>query len=201
MLVVGLTGGIGSGKTTVANLFSEQGVPVIDTDRISHDLTASGGEAMPLIEDQFGEEFVNPDGSLNRQLMRHTVFGDSAARKNLEAILHPMIRQAVEAQLGSLTTPYVIVVIPLLLEKGGYDDLVHRVLVVDCGPDTQISRTMTRNKLNCEEVQAILDVQVSRQHRLGQADDVIVNEGNPDGLKAKIRALNEKYISLSHVKP
>jgi dephospho-CoA kinase len=201
MLVIGLTGGIGSGKSTVADLFSKHGVPVIDTDRISHDLTMSDSNAMSLIEKKFGREFLNPDGSLNRQLMRSTVFSHSLSRNNLEAILHPLIRQEVEQQLDTMTAPYAIVVIPLLVEKGGYDDLVQRVLVVDCSPDKQIARTMTRNKLSREEVQAILDTQATRQQRLDRADEVIINEESPAELEAEIQALNEKYSLIAHKKP
>lgn len=201
MLVVGLTGGLGSGKSTVADLFSKHGVPVIDTDRISHDLTMSGSKAMSLIEKKFGREFLNPDGSLNRQLMRSTVFSHPLSRNNLEAILHPLIRQEVEQQLDTMAAPYAIVVIPLLVEKGGYDDLVQRVLVVDCSLDKQIARTMTRNKLSREEVQAILATQATRQQRLDRADEVIANEGSPAELEAKIQALNEKYSLIAHKKP
>jgi dephospho-CoA kinase len=201
MLVVGLTGGIGCGKSTVADLFSRHGVPVIDTDRISHDLTMSGGKAMSQIEKVFGREYLNADGSLNRDLMRTTVFSHSASRKNLEDILHPLIRQEVERQLDRMAASYAIVVIPLLVEKGDYDDLVQRVLVVDCSRDKQIARTLARSKISREEVQAILSTQASRQQRLDRADDVIANDGRPAELQAVIQALNEKYSLMGHKKP
>ncbi len=201
MLVVGLTGGIGSGKSTVAELFVQQGVPVIDTDRIAHDLTCNGGQAMPLIRAQFGADYVDPEGGLNRALMRRAVFGDAALRSTLEGILHPLIRSHVETQLKSLIVPYSVVVIPLLVEKGGYADLLDRILVVDCSPELQIARTMARSKLSREDVQAILAVQADRRARLAQADDVIVNEGGRTELGAKIQALNQKYSSLADKKP
>ncbi len=201
MLVVGLTGGIGSGKSTVAELFAQQGVPVIDTDHIARELTCSGGQAMPLIQAQFGPDYLNPDGGLNRPLMRRAVFGDPASRGKLEAILHPLIRNQVEAQLNSLAVPYALVVIPLLVEKGGYADLLDQVLVVDCSPERQIARTMARSKLSREEVQRILTVQANRPARLDRADDVIVNEGDRAELGAKIQSLHEKYSSLADKKP
>jgi dephospho-CoA kinase len=201
MLVVGLTGGIGSGKSTVAELFAQHGVPVIDTDLIAHALTQAGGLAMSLIRSQFGPDFVDSEGGLNRALMRRTVFGDPAPRSKLEAILHPLIRNRVETQLKTLTAAYAVVVIPLLVEKGGYADLLDRVLVVDCSPELQIARTMARSALSGEEVQRILAAQADRQTRLAQADDVIKNEGDTDELQAKIQALNQEYSSLADKKP
>lgn len=201
MLVVGLTGGIGSGKSTVAELFAQHGVPVIDTDLIAHALTQAGGLAMSLIRSQFGPDFVDSEGGLNRALMRRTVFGDPAPRSKLEAILHPLIRNRVETQLKTLTAAYAVVVIPLLVEKGGYADLLDRVLVVDCSPELQIARTMARSALSGEEVQRILAAQADRQTRLAQADDVIKNEGDIDELQAKIQALNQEYSSLADKKP
>lgn len=201
MWVVGLTGGIGSGKTTVADLFARHGVPVIDTDRIAHELTSRAGKAMPLVVAQFGQEYADRDGSLDRPMMRRRVFGDPLARTRLEAILHPLIRQEVEAQLRAVDAPYAIVVIPLLVERGGYDELLDRVLVVDCDPNTQIARTMARNGLQREEVQAILDAQADRALRLSRADDVIDNQGDPKALADRVRALNEKYSAFAHRKP
>lgn len=201
MLVVGLTGGIGSGKSTVAELFARLGVPIIDTDQIARDLTQGGGQAMPLIRAKFGPDYLSPEGGLNRPLMRRAVFGDTALRAKLEAILHPLIRNQVMAKLDSLAAPYALVVIPLLVEKGGYADLLDRVLIVDCSVDLQIARTMARSKLSREEVQRILQVQASRQARLDHADDVIVNEGERAELEAKIQGLHEKYSSLADKKP
>lgn len=201
MRVIGLTGGIGSGKTTVANLFSARhGVPVIDTDQIAHDLTSSGGRAMPLIRSQFGPEFLVADGSLNRPLMRDRIFGDPGSRRKLETILHPLIRQEVKALLKSIAAPYTLVVIPLLVETGGYDFL-DRVLVVDCEPQTQIARTMARSGLRREEIQAILDVQADREYRLGRADDVIQNDGSPEDLIGPVDVLNAKYSLFAAGKP
>lgn len=200
MLVVGLTGGIGSGKSTVAELFAQWGVPVIDTDRIARELTRREGQAMPLIRAQFGAEFIDSDGALDRALMRRTVFGDPAARSKLESILHPRIRNQVETQLNSLSVPYALVVIPLLVEKGGYADLLDRVLVVDCNTELQIARTMARGELSQEDVELILAAQAGRQVRLNQADDVIVNEGDRADLEARVWALHRKYSSLSDKK-
>jgi dephospho-CoA kinase len=200
MLTVGLTGGIGSGKTTVAELFAQQGVPVIDTDRIAHELTASNGAAMPSIREQFGNRFLHPDGSLDRSHMRQIVFADSAARTQLEVILHPLIRREVEAQLKTINAPYVLVVIPLLVEKGGYADLLDRVLVVDCSPELQITRAMARSTLAREGVEAIMRTQASREHRLSQADEVILNEGAVAELTDPIQALNAKYHALARGK-
>jgi dephospho-CoA kinase len=185
----------------VAELFAQRGVPVIDTDLIAHALTQAGGLAMSLIRSQFGPEFVDSEGGLNRALMRRTVFGDPAPRSKLEAILHPLIRNRVETQLKTLTAAYAVVVIPLLVEKGGYADLLDRVLVVDCSPELQIARTMARSALSGEEVQRILAAQADRQTRLAQADDVIKNEGDTDELQAKIQALNQEYSSLADKKP
>jgi dephospho-CoA kinase len=201
MRVVGLTGGIGSGKSTVAELFAQLGVPVLDTDHIARELTRSGGQAMPLIRTQFGPDYLNPDGGLNRPLMRRTIFGDATSRGKLEAILHPLIRNRVETQLNSLAVPYALVVIPLLVEKGGYADLLDEVLVVDCSPLMQIARTMARSELSREEVKLILAAQADRQARLALADEVIVNEGDRAELGARIHALHEKYFSLADKKP
>ena len=201
MLIVGLTGGIGSGKSTIADLFARHGVSLVDTDQIARDLTGSGGHALPAIREQLGPEFLNSDGALNRALMRRKAFRDPDARFRLEAILHPLIRDRVAARLNALDGPYALVVIPLLVETEGYADLLDRVLVVDCNPELQIARTMARSGLGREEVERILAVQASRQARLARADDVILNEGDRAELAGKVRALHEKYSSLADKKP
>jgi dephospho-CoA kinase len=196
MFTVGLTGGIGSGKSTVADCFASHGVPVIDTDVIARELT-SGGEALAQIRAVFGDAVMRADGTLDRAVLRRRVFADSAARRQLEAILHPRIRQAVERTLATLTAPYVLVVIPLLVETGGYRDLLDRVLVVDCPEDVQIARVMARSGLTRDEVTAVLAAQAGRAERLAVADDVIVNIASPEALRAEVATLHLRYQALS----
>ena len=196
-LVVGLTGGIGSGKTTVADRFAALGVTLVDTDLIAHGLTGPGGAAMPAIASTFGDTVIAPDGRLDRGAMRTLAFSDPAARKRLEAILHPLIRQESERQLARADSPYVILVVPLLVEGGKPRDRIARVLVVDCLPETQIERVMRRNSLPREQVLAILAVQASREQRLAAADDVIDNDGPPDDLDRRVRVLHERYLALA----
>ncbi len=196
-LVIGLTGGIGSGKTTVANRFAALGVTLVDTDLIAHALTGPGGAAMPAIEQAFGAGVVAPDGRLDRAAMRSLAFGDPAARKRLEAILHPMIRAESERQLKAATSPYAILVVPLLVEGGRPRERAHRVLVVDCLPETQIARVIQRNGLPRDQVLAILAAQASREQRLAAADDIVDNDGPPDGLDARVLALHRHYLALA----
>jgi dephospho-CoA kinase len=196
MFIVGLTGGIGSGKSTVADGFASLGVPVIDTDVIARELTAPGGAALAQIRAAFGDTVMQADGTLDRAALRRRVFADSAARRQLEAILHPRIRQAVEAALATLTAPYVLIVIPLLVETGGYRDVLDRVLVVDCPEDVQIERVMARNGLTRDEVAAILAAQAGRAERLAAADDVIVNTASSEALRAEVGALHRRYQAL-----
>jgi dephospho-CoA kinase len=197
MFTVGLTGGIGSGKSTVADLFAELGTPVVDTDAIAHQLTAPGGAALAAIHAQFGDAVMQADGTLDRAALRHRVFSDSAARRQLEAILHPRIRQDVERALATLVAPYALVVIPLLVETGGYRDLLDRVLVVDCPEDLQIARVVARSGLGREEVNAILAAQAGRAERLAAADDVIVNTASAEALRAEVAALHRRYLAFS----
>jgi dephospho-CoA kinase len=197
MWVVGLTGGIGSGKSTVADSFAAQGVPVIDTDVIARDLTAPGGAALDAVRATFGEAVMQADGTLDRAALRRRVFSDSASRHRLEAILHPLIRQRVEQALGTLTAPYALVVVPLLVETGGYRDVLDRVLVVDCPEDMQIERVIARSGLTRDEVTAILAAQASRAERLAAADDVIVNSASPEALRTQVAALHRRYLAFS----
>lgn len=201
MFTVGLTGGIGSGKSTVARCFADHGVPVIDTDAIAHDLTAPGGAALAQISTAFGTGMVRGDGTLDRDALRRCVFSDPAARRRLEAILHPPIRQAVGEALARLQATYAIVVVPLLVETGGYQDLLDRVLVVDCPEDLQIARVMARNGLALDEVKAILAAQAQRAERLARADDVILNTVSPDELRAEVEALHRRYQALAGAIP
>jgi dephospho-CoA kinase len=199
MFSIGLTGGIGSGKTTVADLFAAHGVPVIDTDLIAHGITAPGGVAMPLIARQFGPEFVAGDGSLNRAKMRERVFADGTAKARLEAITHPLIRAETERQRSAARGAYHIVVVPLLVEGGNRALRVERVLVVDCPVETQIGRVMRRNGFSREQVLAIIGHQATREARLAAADDIVVNDdlATLDSLRQDVDALHARYLSLA----
>jgi len=197
MFTVGLTGGIGSGKSTVAECFAAHGVPVIDTDVIARRLTLPGSAALDEIRTAFGETVMQADGTLDRAALRRRVFADAAARHQLEAILHPGIRQAVEQALATLAAPYALIVIPLLVETGSYRDVLSRVLVVDCPEELQISRVMARSGLAQEEVKAILAAQAGRAERLAVADDVISNTGSPEILRTEVAALHRRYLAFS----
>ena len=166
---VGLTGGIGCGKSTVAELFAGLGATIVDTDAIAHSLTAAHGAAMPAILAEFGPDFATPDGALDRAHMRSLVFTDAGARGRLEAILHPRIRDATAAAAAIATGPYVIYAVPLLIESGTWRDRVSRVLAVDCSEDTQVARVMQRSGLSADQVRAIMATQVTRAQRLAAA--------------------------------
>ena len=198
MFAVGLTGGIGSGKTTVADLFAKHGVSIVDTDVIAHRITAPGGAAMPLIEQAFGAQYVASDGALDRAKMRALVFSDDAAKAKLEAITHPLIRAETEREREAATGPYVVIVVPLLVESGTWRSRVDRVLVVDCGLDTQIARVMRRNAFSREQVLAIIARQATREARLAAADDVVVNDDTPfEQLSEEVRRLHRRYLTLA----
>jgi dephospho-CoA kinase len=200
MFAVGLTGGIGSGKSTVADLFAACGVPLVDTDLIAHRITAPHGIAMPQIAAEFGDSFVAADGSLDRARMRTLVFSDDGARKRLEGITHPLIRAETKREQREAQGPYVIVVVPLLVESGSWKTRVNRVLTVDCSVDTQISRVMSRNGFSREQVLAIIARQATREARLAAADDVIDNDNAPlDALKAQVDAQHRAYLSVAGV--
>jgi dephospho-CoA kinase len=212
MFSVGLTGGIGSGKTLVADRFASRGVTIIDSDVLAHAVTAPGGAAMPAIEAAFGVEFVAADGSLDRARMRALVFSDNEAKHRLESITHPLIRAASDAAARAATGPYRIFVIPLLAEsldparngarpkshlKGRFD----RVLVVDCARETQIERVMQRNGFSREQVEAIVARQASRSDRLALADDVIENDkASTDAVYQKVDALHQHYLALARAR-
>ncbi|KWK68408.1 dephospho-CoA kinase [Burkholderia ubonensis] len=196
MLAVGLTGGIGSGKTTVADLFAARGASIVDTDLIAHRITAPGGLAMPAIEQAFGPDFVAADGSLDRAKMRALIFSDDAARRRLEAITHPLIRTETDREGREARGTYVMFVVPLLVESGSWKSRVDRVLVVDCDVETQIARVMRRNRFTREQVEAIIARQATRDARLAAADDVIVNDATtPDALAAQVDALHQRYLA------
>lgn len=194
---VGLTGGIGCGKTTVADMFAELGASVVDTDQIAHAMTAPHGPAMPAIVAEFGAGFATPEGALDRARMRALVFADSTARQRLESILHPLIRDAAYAAAAIATGPYVIFVVPLLIESGTWRERVARILAIDCPEEVQIARVMARNGLSREQVLAIMAAQVTRAQRLSAADDVIVNDAGVDALRPQIARLHAEYLAFS----
>ena len=191
---VGLTGGIGCGKTTVADMFAALGASVIDTDAIAHALTAPHGAAMPALVAEFGEEFATADGALDRARMRELVFADAAARARLESILHPRIRDATAAAASIATGAYVMFVVPLLIESGQWRERVTRVLAIDCPEQVQIARVMARNGLSEPQVRAIMAAQASRAQRRAAADDIIVNDDGLDALRPQVLALHGMYL-------
>lgn len=196
MLRIGLTGGIGSGKSTVAALFAAKGIPVIDTDEIARDVARVGSPAYAAIVNAFGKGIVAADGELDRPRLRERVFNDARARRQLEVILHPRIRSEVEARVARLTAPYCVIVVPLLIETD-FAELVNRVLVVDTDEERQITRTMARSGLTRTAVAAILAVQADRATRRARADDIITNEGDPSALAPQVDALHQRYLALA----
>jgi dephospho-CoA kinase len=194
--LIGLTGGIGSGKSTVADAFAALGAGVVDTDQIAHRLTAPNGTAMPAILAEFGPSVADSTGAMDRSVMREIVFSDPLARKRLEAILHPMIGAESTRALEAVDGPYRIVVVPLLVEGRHWRSRVDRVLVVDCPRALQIERVIQRSGLALEQIEAILDAQATREERLAQADDVIDNSGLPAELPGQIQALHATYCQL-----
>lgn len=194
---VGLTGGIGAGKSSAARLFEELGAAVVDTDEIAHELTRPGAPAIGAIRNAFGAGYIAPDGGLERARMRRLVFGDPAAKTKLEAILHPLIRNESRARIAAAQQPYVIVVVPLLLETGACRDLVQRVLVVDCSEEQQVARGTRRSRLTAEEVRAIMAAQLPRAERLERADDVLDNDGGMEALQRQVRELHARYLALA----
>jgi dephospho-CoA kinase len=195
MFVVGLTGGIGSGKSAAADEFARLGATVVDTDEIAHELTGPGGAALPLIEKQFGKAFV-AGGAMDRKRMRERVFADPHAKKTLEQILHPMIRAESARRIAAASGAYVIHVVPLLVESPDYRKRVDRVLVVDVPEGTQIERVRSRSGLAQDEVRAIMRTQASRAERLAAADDVIDNAGPREALRTQVAALHQKYLQF-----
>ncbi|CEN56532.1 dephospho-CoA kinase [Candidatus Methylopumilus turicensis] len=196
MYVVGLTGGIGSGKSEAARLFAELGVPIVDVDIISHELTASGQGTLEEITQVFGKDMLNSDGSLNRAALRQKVFADREARKKLETILHPAIyNKAMEALNKNATAPYQVLAIPLLFESDRYLKIINRSLVIDSSPEMQISRASKRDGLSESDIQKIIDIQIPREKRNALADDIILNDGLIEELKEKIKRVHEKYIN------
>lgn len=196
-LVVGLTGGIGSGKSAVAAEFARLGATVVDTDTIAHELTGPGGAAMPEVRRQFGSAFVDAAGAMDRERMRELVFSDPTQKQRLEALLHPMIRAESARRIASATGPYVLHVVPLLIESPGYRERVGRVLVVDCPEELQVERVRQRSGLPEGEIRRIIASQIQREKRRAAADDVIDNSGPVSAMQQQVRKLHETYLKLA----
>ncbi|HWI15640.1 MAG TPA: dephospho-CoA kinase [Burkholderiales bacterium] len=197
MYCVGLTGGIGSGKSSAADEFAALGAALVDSDAISHELTRAGGAAIAALREEFGADYITPEGALDRSRMRALVFADAHAKRRLEAVLHPLIRQETTKRIATAHAPYVVLVVPLLLETGAYRELVQRIVVVDCSEATQIARVMARSGLAENEVRAIMATQISRADRLARADDVIRNDGDRAALREQVRALHQRYLAFA----
>jgi len=195
-LVVGVTGGIGSGKSTVCAAFERFGIPVIDTDQVARDVVVPGSEGLAAVIAEFGSGILNTDGTLDRAALRKIVFADPERRQRLEALLHPRIRARVRDLVEQVKTPYCLVGIPLLVERGNHQQ-AERILVVDCPEEVQIARVMARDKLTEPEVRAIMRTQATRQERLDMADDVVVNAAGLSEIQPQIEALHTRYLALA----
>ncbi|MFZ2313212.1 MAG: dephospho-CoA kinase [Methylobacter sp.] len=196
MLKVGLTGGIGCGKTTVAKVFAKLNIPVIDADEIAHQLVEKGQPALDQIQQEFGTDILNPDGSLNRKKLSERIFSDLKQKQKLESILHPLIYKTMQSEIEQLNAPYCVICIPLLFET----DMVHfvdRVLVVDCPVEMQIERVKNRDHLTIERIQSIINNQISRELRKEKADDLIDNSVTNYRLAEQVKKLHNLYLSLS----
>jgi dephospho-CoA kinase len=196
-LVVGLTGGIGSGKSAVAAAFEKLGATVVDTDAIAHELTAAGGAAIAEVRRQFGDASVDATGAMDRKKMRELVFSEPQQKQRLEALLHPMIRAESARRVAAAAGPYALLVVPLLVESGGYRERVGRVLVVDCPEALQVARVRQRSGLPEEQIRRIIASQVQREKRLAAADDVIDNSGPFSALQQQVEKLHENYLRLA----
>ena len=194
--IVGLTGGIGSGKTTVANLFAALGVELVDADIVARQVVERGSEGLNAIRAHFGNDILLADGELDRAKLREHIFANPVEREWLNQLLHPLIRQHMLDAVKTATSPYVIMVVPLLFENG-LDRLVNRTLVVDISPELQIERTVNRDKVDSAQVNNIINSQSSRAEKLAKADDVIDNQGQISTLECAVSALHLKYLQLS----
>ena len=195
--IVGVTGGIGSGKSAVCREFQRHDIEVVDADIVAREVVVPGSDGLKMITKRFGTEILSSDGTLNRKALRNIVFSDEAKRRELEAILHPKIRKRIQQQLESSQSPYTLLCVPLMVERGSNNYACNRLLVVDCPEETQISRVMERDDLTRKQVLAIMATQATRQQRLAAADDVIINDGSIDDLAEKVKPLHEKYSVLS----
>jgi dephospho-CoA kinase len=194
-LIIGLTGGIGSGKSTVAEEFSRLGAAIVDTDTIAHELTGTKGLALPQVKKLFGEKAIGADGAMDRKRMRDHVFANPEAKRQLEGLLHPMIRDESARRIAAAQGHYVVHVVPLLVESGDYRGRVDRILVVDCPEEQQVARVRERG-LSEREVRSILAAQAPRAERLAAADDVIENGGTRDALRKQVAVLHQKYLQF-----
>jgi dephospho-CoA kinase len=192
-LVLGLTGGIGSGKSAVAARLGELGASIVDTDQIAHELSAPGGAAIDALRMAFGDAYIKPDGGLDRAAMRALVFSDAAAKARLEAILHPLIRELSAARVRAATGPYVVLVVPLLIESGHWGERCDRIVVVDAPDEIRLARVMMRSGLSEAQVRAIMASQASRAQRCAAAQEIIDNAGDFDSLRAQVDALHQRY--------
>jgi len=197
--VVGLTGGIGSGKSAAADEFARLGATVVDTDAIAHELTAAGGAAIGEVRRQFGKAFVDATGAMDRKRMRDLVFSEPDEKQRLEALLHPMIRAESERRIAAAAGAYVIHVVPLLVESPGFRERYQRVLVLDCPEALQVARVRQRSALPDDAIRRIIASQIQRERRLAAADDVIDNSGTIAALQQQVRRLHEKYLALAAV--
>jgi len=195
--IVGLTGGIGSGKSAAAQVFAELGITVIDTDAIAHALTAPGGAAIAPIRAAFGDEYIGPEGALSRPRMRELVFADAAKKSQLESILHPLIRTQSTDLVKDARSPYVILMVPLLVESGDYRRRCQRILVVDCPEELQLARVSARSGLAAGQVRAIMANQATRGARLAAADDVIDNSRDLAQLHHQVETLHARYLQFA----
>lgn len=193
MFIVGLTGGIGSGKSTVSDLFIKLGICVVDADIAARVVVEPGKPALDEIGSHFGMEVIQPDGQLDRQKLRAKVFDDEAERKWLEALLHPLIRDQIEAKLASAESHYAILASPLLLETNQHT-LVDRILVVDLPEELQLKRALVRDASNEQQIKSIMAAQIDRQSRVARADDLISNEGDLKSLEPKVLSLHQQYL-------
>lgn len=196
MLTVGLTGGIGSGKSTVGRLFQERGAALIDSDVVARQVVEPGSEGLERLRGAFGETILDAQGHLDRSAMREVIFQNSQARHRLESLLHPMIWAEIDRQKSETNAPYCMLVIPLLVESGS-QERVDRVLVVDCPEDMQRSRASARDGVSPQQIQAILDAQATRAQRLAAADDVIDNSGATEAIATRVEELHRQYLDLA----
>lgn len=195
--IVGLTGGIGSGKTTVADKLRQLGANVIDADAIAHELSAPGRKGFEKIVQRFGSDYLRGDGSLDRAKLRNLVFSIPQAKLDLEAILHPLIREEVERRIAYNKASYILLVVPLLFETNAYADLIDRSLVVDCDEQIQIFRAQLRSKLSADEVRKIMSTQLGRKERKRRADDILTNDSDLPSLDKIILSLHQQYLALA----
>lgn len=198
-LIIGITGGIGSGKTAATDAFATLGIDVVDADLVARDVVQQGQPALAAIADHFGQHILMPDGSLDRKALREIIFRDPAAKQWLEALLHPLIRQEIVSRLQHSGSPYTLLSSPLLLETD-QQTLCRRVLVIDAPESLQLTRTMSRDNSSADTIKAIMASQLGRQQRLAQADDVIVNDGDLTTLHDAVLTMHKTYLDLGYEK-